>query len=136
MKTGLICTLALCVFGLGGTVTTAADIYVNCNASSSTNDGTTWSTAYSNLADAVADANSNGANDNIRIRSGFYRSHITLPITEPCVLIGEAGTTIGAPMRAHALFEVTSTQVHFRDIVFDSGTSFVNGHESELRFHD
>ena len=135
MKTGLICTLVLWVSGLGGTVTKAADIYVDCNVSSSTNDGTTWSTAYSNLADAVADANSNGANDNIRIRSGFYRTHITLPITEPCVLIGESGTTIGAPMRAHVLFEVESTQVHFRDIVFDSGTSFVNGYESDLRLH-
>ena len=38
-------------------------------------------------------------------------------------------------MRAHTLFEVTSTQVHFWDIAFDSGTSFVNAHESELRLH-
>jgi len=135
MKTGLIYMLGLCVFGLGTTVSNGADIYVDCNVSSSTNDGTTWSTAYRNLADAVADANSNGANDNIRIRSGFYRTHITLPITEPCVLSGEAGTTIGALMRAHVLFEVESTQVHFRDIVFDSGNSFVNGYESELRLH-
>ncbi|MEE2639756.1 MAG: right-handed parallel beta-helix repeat-containing protein [Planctomycetota bacterium] len=136
MKTGLIYTLALCVLGLGRNVASAADIYVDSNVTSGTNDGTTWSTAYSNLVDAVADANSNGANDNIRIRRGNYCSHSPLSITEPCVLIGEAGTTIGAPFRAPVLFDVESTQVHFRDIVFESGNCFVNGNESELRFHD
>jgi hypothetical protein len=136
MKTGLIYTLGLCVLGLVNNVTSAVEIFVDRNVSSGTNDGTSWSTAYSNLADAVTDANSNGSSDNIRISSGTYRPNFSLTITEPCVLTGEAGTTIKPGLRAHILFEVESTHVHFKNIVFDRGKSFVNGNESELRFHN
>ena len=139
MKTRLIYSLACCVLGLSTSFTNAADIYVDCNVSSGTNDGTSWATAYSTLADAVADANSNGLNDKIRIRSGIYAPTGVLSITEPCVLIGEAGTTIHAPSLSTALmrmFEIDSTHAHFRNIVFYGNKSFIYSYLSELLFHD
>ena len=71
----------LCLSAFVSSTLSAREIYVDASATGAAN-GTNWADAYTNMRDAVADANGASMADNIHVSAGHYVSLSPYMITE------------------------------------------------------
>ena len=128
-------TLAiLCLSAFLSSTLLARDIYVDANATGAA-DGTNRGDAYTNMAAAVADANSVIMADNIHIAAGHYVNFFPYIVTDPCTVRGNgSGPVIFENITfARPVFEIDQTDIHFFDIEFHLSATHVYGHRSGVR---
>ncbi|MCP4944475.1 MAG: hypothetical protein GY924_21185 [Planctomycetaceae bacterium] len=113
----------------------AREIYVDASATGAAN-GTNWADAYTNMRDAVADANGASMADNIHVSAGHYVSLSPYMITEPCTVRGHgSGAVIFESLALAApIFRIDRTDIHFFDVEFNLSATHVYGYQSGVRF--
>lgn len=83
----------LCLSAFVSSTLSAREIYVDASATGAAN-GTNWADAYTNMRDAVADANGASMADNIHVSAGHYVSLSPYMITEPCTVRGHGSGAV------------------------------------------
>ena len=114
----------------------AANIYVDATATGAST-GSSWTDAYTNLHDAVADANATSGADNIYVASGYYASTTPYVFTSPATVTG--GLLYGAPTSlenlsgASPIMVVIATDLEVSDTEFQNSLSHIASNSGGVR---
>ena len=108
---------------------------VDASATGAAN-GTNWADPYTNMRDAVTDANAVSMTDNIHVSTSHYVSLSPYMITKPCTVRGHGSEAVIFESLALAtpIFRIDQTDFHFFDVEFHLSATQVYDYQSSVRF--